>query len=165
MPRPYRVLFLCTGNSARSILAEATLNQLGEGRFIAYSAGSFPTGRVNPFSLELLARKGWPITGLRSKRWDEFALPGAPEMDFIITVCANAAGETCPVWPGQPTSAHWGFDDPAAAEGSDDGKRAAFAEIHAQITRRIERLLALPLTTMSRAEQLTALRAIGDSAP
>ena len=114
----YNILFLCTGNSARSIMAEVLMNRLSQGRFRAYSAGSHPTGQVNSFTLELLRRKGFAGEGLRSKSWDEFAAPGAPSLDFVITVCDKAAGELCPVWPGQPMTAHWGFEDPAAAQGS-----------------------------------------------
>ena len=143
------VLILCTGNSARSVLAEATLNDLGRGRFRAFSAGSQPSGRVNPFALELLAARGHSIDGVRSKSWDEFAARGAPVMDFIITVCGNAAGETCPRWPGHPATAHWGVEDPAAVQGSDDGKRAAFLTAYSILRRRIERLLALPLDPLN----------------
>ena len=142
------VLFLCTGNSARSIMAEVMLNQLGRGRFKAYSAGSHPSGRVNPYSVETLRRLGMPTEGLRSKAWDEFAAPGAPPIDFVITVCDNAAGEVCPVWPGKPVTAHWGVFDPAAVEGSDEDKRRAFREAAAILRRRIELLLALPLETL-----------------
>ena len=120
---PYNVLFLCTGNSARSILAEAYLNAAGLGRFVAYSAGSQPAGRVNPFALELLRKNRMSTEGLRSKNWEEFAQPGAPRMNFVFTVCDNAAGEVCPVWPGQPVSAHWGIEDPAAIQGTDEDKR------------------------------------------
>ncbi len=138
------VLFLCTGNSARSILAEALLNRDGAGRFRAFSAGSFPAGRLNPFALDLLRREGFPTEALRSKSWDEFAAPGAPRLDFIFTVCDNAAGEVCPVWPGQPVSAHWGIEDPAAVEGSDDDKRRAFFLAFNRLQRRIGLFLALP---------------------
>ena len=157
----YNALILCTGNSARSVLAEATLNDLGRGRFRAFSAGSQPSGRVNPVALELLIARGHPVDGVRSKSWDEFASPGAPVMDFIITVCDNAAGETCPLWPGHPVSAHWGVADPAAVEGSDDGKRAAFLTAYAILRRRIERLLALPLETLDTSAIKMHLKQIG----
>ncbi len=138
---PRNVLFLCTGNSARSIMAEALLNQLGGGRYRAYSAGSRPAGKVNPFTLELLARKGLAVDGCRSKSWDEFARAGAPAMDLVVTVCDNAAGEACPVWPGRPAGAHWGFEDPAACGGSDDDRRRAFERVYQQIAARIREFL------------------------
>jgi arsenate reductase len=162
--RPLNVLFLCTGNSARSIMAEGLLNTLGRGRFRAYSAGSHPTGRVNPFAIEQLGSLGYSTGELRSKCWDEFAAPDAPDMDFIITVCDNAAGEVCPVWPGQPVAAHWGFEDPAAVEGSDVNKRAAFSRICQQIRGHIEKLLALPLEQLTRDDQIRRLRALGNPA-
>ncbi|MGE3532525.1 MAG: arsenate reductase ArsC, partial [Steroidobacteraceae bacterium] len=143
--RQYNVLFLCTGNSARSILAEAVLNQRGHGQFHAFSAGSHPAGQVNPFALELLTNIGLPTHHLRSKSWDEFARPGAPELDFIFTVCDNAAGEVCPVWPGRPMTAHWGIPDPAAVQGSDMEKRAAFMNAFHTLERRISLFLSLPL--------------------
>jgi protein-tyrosine-phosphatase len=136
------VLFLCTGNSARSVLAEAYLNSTGKGKFKAYSAGSRPGGRVNPFALELLAKNRIDTTGLRSKSWDEFAAPGAPKMDFVFTVCDSAAAEPCPFWPGQPVTAHWGVADPAAVEGTDEVKRAAFREAFAVLSRRINLFIA-----------------------
>ena len=139
------VLFLCTGNSARSILAEAYLNHTGRGRFIAYSAGSHPAGRVNPFALELLREGGLPTTAARSKSWDEFARPGAPKIDFVITVCDSAAAEVCPVWPGHPVKAHWGVPDPAAVEGTDEQKRHAFKDALTTLSRRIDLFLALPV--------------------
>ena len=141
----YNVLVLCTGNSARSIMAEALINAMGNGRFRAYSAGSHPTGVVNPFAVEQLAALGYPLDTLRSKSWGEFARPGASQMDFVITVCDKAAGEVCPVWPGQPISAHWGFEDPAAVEGDDEVKRRAFAKIFRQITNRVRIFINLPL--------------------
>jgi arsenate reductase (thioredoxin) len=141
----YNVLFLCTGNSARSIMAEALVATMGKGRFRGYSAGSHPGGKVNPFAIEQVAALGYPVDGLRSKGWDEFAAPAAPQMDFIITVCDNAAGEQCPYWPGHPLTAHWGFEDPAAAAGSDDEKRAVFAKVCRQIVARMQIFVALPL--------------------
>ncbi|MBC8023623.1 MAG: arsenate reductase ArsC [Burkholderiales bacterium] len=142
--RTYNVLFLCTGNSARSILAEVLMNRAGKDRFRAYSAGSFPAGKVNPFAVEFLRSVDLPTEGLRSKSWDEFAQPGAPAMDFILTVCDNAAGEVCPIWPGKPVTAHWGVADPAAVQGSDEEKRAAFREAATLLRRRIELLANLP---------------------
>ena len=139
------VLFLCTGNSARSILAEAYLNHTGRGRFIAYSAGSHPAGRVNPFALELLRETGLPTAGARSKSWDEFARPDAPKIDFVVTVCDSAAAEVCPVWPGHPVKAHWGVPDPAAVEGTDEQKRRAFKDALTTLSRRIDLFLALPV--------------------
>ncbi len=143
--RPFHALFLCTGNSARSILAESILNRIDPARFRAFSAGSHPAGRVNPFALELLGKHGYPVADLRSKNWDEFAAPGAPPLDFIFTVCDNAAGEACPVWPGRPVTAHWGVPDPAAVEGSDEEKRRAFREAFVALKRRIELFASLPL--------------------
>ena len=142
--RTWHVLFLCTGNSARSILAEVVMNAMGKGRFVAHSAGSNPTGRVNPYAVELLRKNGFPTDGLRSKSWDEFAVPGAPPLDFVFTVCDNAAGEACPFWPGRPVTAHWGVEDPAAVEGSDDDKRKAFVRALTTLQRRIELFLGLP---------------------
>lgn len=162
MPTPYNILILCTGNSARSILGEALFNTLGAGRFNAYSAGSHPSGRVNPFAIEVLRTLDYPIEKLRSKSWDEFAEPSAPQMDFVITVCDNAAGETCPLWPGQPVTAHWGFPDPAAVEGTDDEKRTAFAKTMQQIRRRVELFLNLPLETLDRMATETQMRRIGE---
>jgi arsenate reductase len=155
------VLFLCTGNSARSIMAEALLNHLGKGRFRAYSAGSHPNGSVNPWSLETLRGFGLPTDGYRSKNWDEFAKPGAPAMDFIITVCDNAAGEVCPIWPGKPMAAHWGIADPAAVEGSDEAKRRAFHDAATILRRRIELLIALPIEKLDRMVVHDNLRALG----
>jgi arsenate reductase (thioredoxin) len=148
--RVYNVLFLCTGNSARSILAEVLLNQGGKVRFRAYSAGSFPKGEVNPHAIRVLETLKLPTDGLRSKSWDEFAKPGAPPFDFIITVCDNAAGEVCPIWSGKPVTAHWGIPDPAAAEGSDAEIAAAFATAARQLRARIDLFLNLPLTSIDR---------------
>jgi arsenate reductase (thioredoxin) len=146
----FNVLFLCTGNSARSILAEAYLNSASRGRFKAYSAGSKPNGRVNPFALGLLERTRIDTTGLRSKSWDEFAAPEAPRMDFVFTVCDNAAAEPCPYWPGQPMTAHWGVPDPAAVEGSDEEKRGAFRDALSVLSARINLLLNLPVEKLDR---------------
>ncbi|NBR12826.1 MAG: arsenate reductase ArsC [Alphaproteobacteria bacterium] len=144
----YNVLFLCTGNTARSILAEAILNKEGQGRFRAYSAGSQPKGTVNPFALRVLSALEYPVDGLRSKSWDEFALPDAPKMDFVFTVCDNAAAEACPVWPGHPVSAHWGIEDPAAVEGSDLEKERAFNLAARYMKNRISMFLNLPLSSL-----------------
>ena len=159
----YNVLFLCTGNSARSILAEVQLNKLGRGRFRGYSAGSFPNGKVNPFAIEFLANNGFPTDGLRSKSWDEFAVPGAPVMDYVLTVCDQAAGEQCPFWPGQPVSAHWGVPDPAAVEGSDDHKRLAFRDAASVLRKRIELFTALPTASLDRMSLKSQLDRIGKS--
>lgn len=158
---PRSVLFLCTGNSARSILAEALLNHKGGGRFQGLSAGSQPKGAPHPMALETLERHGLPSAGLRSKSWDEFAEPGAPELDYIFTVCDNAAGEACPVWPGHPASAHWGIADPAAIE--DDGQRAAFEEALRLLEMRIDAFLALPHDSLDRDALTEKLAAIGKS--
>ena len=155
------VLFLCTGNSARSILAEAYLNAAGKGRFRAYSAGSNPAGKVNPFALELLRKNRIDTAGLRSKGWDEFALHGAPRMDFVLTVCDNAAGEACPVWPGRPLTAHWGINDPASATGTDDDRRMAFVRAFSELTARINLLLALPFDKLDRLALRRKLDDIG----
>ena len=144
------VLFLCTGNSARSIMAEAALNFYSMGRFRAYSAGSHPAGAVNPLTLDTLRIAKINTEGLRSKSWDEFSVPGAPKLDFVFTVCDNAAGEVCPVWPGQPMTAHWGFPDPAAFEGGETEKRAFFQEIFRQIRTRIELFISLPMASLDR---------------
>ena len=157
----YHVLFLCTGNSARSILAEAYLNAAGKGRFRAYSAGSRPGGKVNPFALELLAKNRIDTDGLRCKSWDEFAKPGAPEMDFVFTVCDNAAAEPCPYWPGQPMTAHWGVPDPAAVEGSDEDKRRAFHEAFRALSTRINLFVSLPMEKLDRLALQKRLREIG----
>jgi protein-tyrosine-phosphatase len=144
------VLFLCTGNSARSILAEAYLNAAGKGRFIAYSAGSHPTGKLNPYALELIQKNRMSGAQLRSKSWDEFAKPDSPKLDFVFTVCDNAAGEVCPVWPGQPINAHWGIADPAAAGGSEQDKRKAFLRAFTELSTRINLFLSLPLDKLDR---------------
>lgn len=157
----YRVLFLCTANSARSVLAESLLNALGGGRFQAYSAGSHPAGAINPLALDFLTANGLPTEGLRSKSWDEFAAPGAPEMDFVITVCDQAAGEVCPLWPGQPVSAHWGVADPAAVVGPEAARRAAIKDAASVMRRRIELLLSLPLASLDRLALTSRLVAIG----
>ena len=159
--RVYNVLFLCTGNSARSILGEALLNQLGQGRFKAYSAGSHPKGSVHPKALEILRDEGLPIDGLRSKPWDEFAGPGAPVMDFVFTVCDNAANETCPVWPGQPMTAHWGIEDPAAVVGTPVVERAAFVTAFRYMRNRITAFVALPVASLDRMTLQNRVRAIG----
>ena len=161
--RIYNVLFLCTGNSARSILAEAILNHRGQGRFRAYSAGSHPNGTVNPRALQLLERMGIPTDGLRSKAWDEFAAPGAPRLDFVFTVCDNAAGEVCPFWPGQPMTAHWGQPDPAAAEGTELDKTNAFRDAFRMLERRIALFTSLPLASLDRLALGEQVRGIGKS--
>ena len=159
------VLFLCTGNSARSILAEALLNHWGRGKFRAFSAGSFPTGRVNPFALDLLRRMGIDAADARSKSWDEFAAPGARPLDFVFTVCDNAAGEVCPVWPGQPMTAHWGVPDPAAVEGSDVDKAIAFRAAFNALEHRIKAFASLPVASLDRIKLKAALDDIGRSLP
>jgi arsenate reductase len=163
--RPYNVLFLCTGNSARSILAEALVNHWGRGRFIGYSAGSLPKGAVHPIALELLRQMKLPTEGMRSKSWDEFARPGAPQLDFVFTVCDNAAAEACPVWPGQPMSAHWGVADPAAVEGSDTDKWLAFRQAFRELESRIRIFTSLPLETLDRVKLKERLHEIGRSGP
>lgn len=157
----YNVLFLCTGNSARSILGEAIVNHLGQGRFRGFSAGSHPRGRVNPYALELLASMRLPTEGLSSKSWDLFAEEAAPRMDFIFTVCDNAAGEVCPVWPGHPITAHWGIPDPAEVGGSAAASRAAFRQAYAELESRIKRFLSLPVATLDKATLKKRLDAIG----
>ena len=144
----YNVLFLCTGNSSRSIMAEALLNTMGKGRFRGYSAGSHPTGAVNPIALEQIRGTGYAVTQMRSKSWDEFSQADAPHMDFVFTVCDNAAGEVCPIWPGHPISAHWGFEDPAAVTGTDEQKRAAFNKVYRQILTRMNLFTSLPLNML-----------------
>ena len=157
----YNALFLCTGNSARSILAEAILGREGEGRFRAYSAGSYPKGEVHPAAIALLEELSIPTDGLRSKSWDEFAKPGAPQLDFVFTVCDNAAGETCPIWPGQPMTAHWGIEDPAAVEG--EGQRQAFWVAYQAMQRRIQLFLALPVDSIDELSLTRRLRDIGQT--
>ena len=159
--RVFNVLFLCTGNTARSILSEAILNKNGRGRFRGYSAGSQPKGTVNPIALQLLQRLEYPTAGLRSKSWAEFATAGAPVMDFVFTVCDNAAGEACPVWPGRPMTAHWGIEDPAAVEGSDAEKQAAFIEAHRLLKNRIDAFISLPLKSIDALALGPQLREIG----
>ena len=158
---PFNVLFLCTGNSARSIMAEAYLNTAGRGRFTAYSAGSHPGGKVNPLALELLQKNRIAVSGLRSKSWDEFARPGAPALDFVFTVCDNAAGEVCPLWPGQPISAHWGVQDPADVKGPEELRRKAFLRAFSELSTRINLLLSLPLDKLDRLVLKKKLEEIG----
>ncbi|MGC2456915.1 MAG: arsenate reductase ArsC [Gallionellaceae bacterium] len=157
----YKVLFLCTGNSARSILAEGMLNHLGKGRFRAFSAGSHPNGRVNPGTLRLLQRMKLPTGALRSKSWDEFAAPGAPQLDFVFTVCDNAAGEVCPVWPGQPMTAHWGVPDPAACEGSEAEQDRLFEQVAQQLSTRIQLFVSLPIAKLDALSLQRKLQEIG----
>ena len=159
------VLFLCTGNSARSILAESILNREGKGRFIGTSAGSQPKGEVHPFALDLLKKMNYPTDRLRSKSWEEFSQPGAPELDFVFTVCDNAAAEVCPVWPGQPMTAHWGIPDPAAAEGSEVERRLAFAEAYRQLNNRISLFTSLPIASLDRLSLQKHLDQIGRKLP
>jgi arsenate reductase len=161
--RPFNVLFLCTGNSARSIIAESLLNHYGRGRFVAYSAGSRPKGAVHPLALELLSHMGVPTAGLRSKSWEEFARPGSPKMDFVFTVCDNAAREPCPAWPAQPMTAHWGIDDPAAVKDSDERQRAAFRTTLNELESRIKTLTSLPMQSLDRNRLQERLDAIGRS--
>jgi len=161
--RPHNVLFLCTGNSARSILAEAILNRLGGGKFVAYSAGSQPKGEVNPHALRLLERFNYKIGDFRSKSWDEFAQPGAPPLDFVFTVCDNAAGEVCPIWPGQPMTAHWGIADPAAVEGSDVEIGKAFIEAYSKLNNRLSIFTALPFESLDRLSLQSKLNDIGQN--
>lgn len=161
IPTPYRILFVCTGNSARSILAEALTNHLGRGRFRAWSAGSAPTGSIHPLTLEALAHLGLPTEGYRSKSWEEFARPDAPALDFVFTVCDKAAGEVCPVWPGQPVTAHWGLPDPAAVTGEAEHRRHAFIDAAFLLKRRIELMLALPIASLDSLSLRHAVRDIG----
>lgn len=160
--RVYNVLFLCTGNSARSIIAEAILNRAGQGRFRAFSAGSHPKGRVHPYTLDLLRNLNHPTENLRSKSWDEFAAPGAPRLDFVFTVCDDAANESCPVWPGQPMSAHWGVPDPAALEGTEAEKRLAFADTCRMMSNRIAAFTSLPMESLDRLSLQKRLNEIGE---
>lgn len=157
----FNVLFLCTGNSARSILAEAILSRVGAGKFNAYSAGSQPKGAVHPHALRLLERLNYKIGGFRSKSWDEFAQPGAPDLDFVFTVCDNAAGEVCPIWPGQPMTAHWGVPDPAAAQGAEAEIAAAFADIYGRLNNRISIFTSLPFASLDRLSLKKRLDDIG----
>ena len=159
--KPYNVLFLCTGNSARSIMAEVMLNHLGDGRLKAYSAGSHPKGTVHPLAIATMQDTGLPVDGLRSKSWEEFARPDAPPIDFILTVCDDAAGEVCPIWPGKPITAHWGVEDPAAFTGTEDEQRKKFHAIALLLRQRIERLLSLPLATLDAATIQAQLKEIG----
>jgi len=159
----YNVLFLCTGNSARSILAEAIMNRVGQGRFKAYSAGSQAKGEVNPYTLDLLRHTNFDTGFARSKNWDEFDKPGAPELDFVFTVCDNAANEACPVWPGQPMTAHWGIPDPASVEGSEAEKRLAFSEAYRMLSARISIFTSLPLKSIDRLALQKRLDEIGNT--
>jgi arsenate reductase (thioredoxin) len=159
--RPFNVLFLCTGNSARSVLAEGILRKDGAGRFNVFSAGSHPKGKINPFALKVLAAYGYPTDGYRSKNWDEFAGPGAPTMDFVFTVCDSAAGEVCPIWPGQPMTAHWGIEDPAAAEGTDIEKERAFVTAFKYLKNRISIFISLPIRSLDKMALGAKLREIG----
>jgi arsenate reductase len=163
-PEPLNVLFLCTGNSARSILAESILNREGMGRFRAYSAGSIPTGKVNPHALNLLKRLNYDVSGLRSKSWEEFAKDGAPQLDFVFTVCDNAANEVCPIWPGQPMTAHWGVPDPAAVEGTEAEKAFAFDDTYRMLNQRISIFVNLPLQSLSKLSLQKQLDQIGQTA-
>ncbi len=163
--RSYTALFLCTGNSARSIFGEVILNQLGRGRFRAYSAGSHPRGKVHPRTLALLKQLHFSTDGLRSKSWDEFAQPGAPRLDFVVTVCDNAANEVCPIWPGQPMTAHWGVPDPAAVEGTDEKVSRAFSDAFMMLNRRISIFVSLPLEKLDRLSLQGRLDEIGKTGP
>ena len=161
--RVYNALFLCTGNSARSIMAESILRKDGAGRFNAFSAGSHPKGEINPYAVKTLAELGYPTDGFRSKNWEEFAAPGAPELNFVFTVCDNAAGEACPVWPGQPMTAHWGIEDPAAVEGTEIEKLRAFTLAFRYLKNRINLLLALPIQRLDKLSLKNRLREIGET--
>jgi arsenate reductase (thioredoxin) len=159
--KPLNVLFLCTGNSARSVMAESILNRLGTGKFRAYSAGSHPTGKVNPLALNLLRKTNYDVSALRSKSWEEFAAPGAPKLDFVFTVCDDAAAEVCPIWPGQPMTAHWGLPDPAKAEGTEAEKHFAFADTMRMLNQRIGIFVSLPLDRLSKLSLQQQLDEIG----
>ena len=163
--KAYNVLFLCTGNSARSILAESIMNRHGKGQFRGFSAGSHPNGRVNPFAVTLLKQLDFPTEGLRSKSWDEFATPDSPRLDFVITVCDKAAGEVCPYWPGQPMTAHWGIPDPAAVEGTDVEKMTAFRQAFRAMETRIKLFLSLPIASIDRMRLKERMDAIGKTPP
>lgn len=163
--RRNHVLFLCTGNSARSIMAEVLIHHWGKDKYVGHSAGSFPKGAVNPFTLDLLGRLKLPVAGLRSKSWDEFARPDAPKLDFVFTVCDQAAGEVCPIWPGQPVTAHWPFVDPAAFEGPEAEKRALFADVFRQIERRVRAFCALPLASLTRLQIQHEVDDLGKTQP
>lgn len=158
------ILVLCTGNSARSVMSEALINVLGKGRFYAYSAGSQPTGQVNPFASEQAKSIGYPMENVRSKSWDEFSQPESPKMDIVITVCDSAAGESCPLWRGTPIKVHWGFEDPSHVDGTDDEKRQAFAHTFGLIRQKIKKLVDLPIETLNQEELVEALNRIGESA-
>ena len=163
--KTYNVLFLCTGNSARSIIAECVLNRLGHGRFRAYSAGSFPKGEVHPYAVELLRRQAFDTDELRSKSWNEFAAQGAPQRDFVFTVCDNARGEVCPIWPGQPMTAHWGMPDPAAVEGNEAERRLAFAETLRMLNNRVGAFVNLPLKSLDKLSLQQRIDEIGRDLP
>jgi arsenate reductase (thioredoxin) len=163
--RPFNVLILCTGNSARSILGEALVNHWGRGKFVGYSAGSTPKGSVHPIALELLKHMNLPTEGLRSKSWDEFAQPGAPPLDFVFTVCDNAAGEACPYWPGQPMTAHWGLEDPAAVQGSEAERWLAFRKTFRELESRIKVFTSLPIRSLDKAKLKARLDEIGRLPP
>ncbi|HBP27795.1 MAG: arsenate reductase ArsC [Advenella sp.] len=161
--KTYNILFLCTGNSARSIMAEALATTLSHGKFIGYSAGSHPGGQVNPFAIDKVEKTGYPTDKLRSKSWDEFAAVDAPHMDFVITVCDNAAGEVCPLWPAHPISAHWSFEDPAAVQGTEDEKQTAFDKVFRQITMRMNSFINLPFHLLDKEAIQKEVRKIGDT--
>ena len=165
MDRPYNVLFLCTGNSARSIMAECALNRWGSGRFKAFSAGSHPKGAVHPMTIETLRRLNYDTAGLRSKSWDEFAAPGAPPLDFVFTVCDHAAREVCPVWPGQPLTAHWGVEDPVLFEGTDEEKRRHWLRIYSFLENRIKIFVSLPIAALDRLTLQRRIEEIGRTVP